>query len=138
MIRVDGIEQALKNIDTQIAGVKNKSQAAFWEVGLKVLNKAMRNLKDSVVTGNLRASGYARPAQGNAVRPDSTELKNDKNESIPGDRIGDLGVEVGFTAIYALNVHENMQARTPKFLERPVVSGQDEIVRIIKTRTGGQ
>jgi hypothetical protein len=139
MSRVEGLEDALKQINEQIAGVKNKSQAAFWEIGLKVLNKAMHNLRGSVITGNLRASGYARPAQGSAVRPEPDKLQPGQNESIPSDRIGDLGVEVGFTAVYALNVHENMQsARTPKFLERPVVENVDNIVKIIKQRTGAQ
>jgi hypothetical protein len=146
MNRVEGLEQAVKDINEAIAGVKEKSQAAFWEVGLKILNKAMRNLRGSVVTGNLRASGYARPADGRAVRPEPTGLIPGQNEPIPGDRVGDVGVEVGFTAVYALNVHENLQAAptkpgnhiTPKFLEQPVMQNKDRIVKIIKSRTGGK
>lgn len=133
------MEQALREIDEAIADVEHKSQAAFWEVGLKILNKAMHNLRDSVVTGNLRSSGYARPPIGQAVRPDPSKLKSDQNESIPGDKIGDLGVEVGFTAVYALNVHENLEgARTPKYLERPVVENVDNIIKIIKSQTGAE
>lgn len=138
-IRIEGLEQALNDINEAIADVKDKSQAAFWEVGLKVLNKAMKNLRDSVVTGNLRASGYARQPSGEVLRPDPEKLNSAQSEPIPGDHIGDLGVEVGFTAIYALNVHENIAgARTPKFLERPVMENKNQIIQTIKSRTGAQ
>lgn len=138
-MRIEGMEEALAEINDAIADVKDKSQAGFWEAGLKILRLAQHNLRDSVVTGNLRASAYARPADGGVLRPDPSKLKPEQNEPIPGDRIGELGVEIGFTAVYALNVHENMEgARTPKFLERPVMQNRDEIVRIIKARAGGE
>lgn len=145
-MRVEGLEEALAEIDEAIADVKEKSQAGFWEAGLKILNLAMNDLKGSVVTGNLRGSAYARPANGQPHRPDPARLDQDQNEPIPGDRIGELGVEIGFTAVYALNVHENMEATptregnwpTPKYLERPVMRNKDEIVRIIKATAGGE
>lgn len=138
-MRIEGLDEALTEINEAIADVKDKSQAGFWEAGLKILNKAQHNLRDSVVTGNLRASAYARPANGQAMRPDPGSLDPSQNEPIPGDHIGELGVEIGFTAVYALNVHENLEgARTPKFLERPVMQNKDEIVRIIKARAGGE
>lgn len=139
MSRIEGLEAALDEINTAIAGVKDKSQAGFWEAGLKILNKAQHELRGSVVTGNLRASAYARPANGGAVRPDPERLDAGQNEPVPNDHIGDLGVEVGFTAVYALNVHENMEgARTPKFLERPVLANVDNIIKIIKARAGAE
>lgn len=138
-MRIEGMEEALREINTAIEGVKEKSQAGFWEAGLKILNKAQQNLRASVVTGNLRASGYARPANGQALRPEPDKLEANQNEPIPGDRIGDLGVEVGFTAVYALNVHENLQgARTPKYLEKVVTENVDQIVAIIKARAGAE
>lgn len=138
-VRIEGLEEALNEINEAIADVKDKSQAAFWEVGLKVLNKAQKNLRDSVVTGNLRASGYARQPSGEVLRPDPEKLNTQQSEPVPGDHIGDLGVEVGFTAIYALNVHENLAgARTPKFLERPVVENTRQIIEIIKQRAGAE
>ena len=139
MSRIEGLEDALDEINTAIAGVKDKSQAGFWEAGLKILNKAQHELRGSVITGNLRASAYARPADGSAIRPDPEKLDTSQNEPIPGDHIGDLGVEVGFTAVYALNVHENLEgARTPKFLERPVMANIKSIIAIIKARAGAE
>lgn len=139
MSRIEGLEGALDEINAAIAGVKDKSQAGFWEAGLKILNKAQHELRGSVITGNLRASAYARPADGPAVRPDPERLNVEQNEPVPGDHIGDLGVEIGFTAVYALNVHENLEgARTPKFLERPVMANIREIVSIIKSRAGAE
>lgn len=139
MNRIDGLEDALDEINTAIADIKDKSQAGFWDVSLKILNKAQHELHDSVVTGNLRASAYARPADGPAVRPDPERLDPEQNEPIPSDHIGDLGVEIGFTAGYALHVHENLEgARTPKFLERPVVANVDNIIKIIKARAGAE
>jgi hypothetical protein len=139
MSYVEGLDDALKEINEAVADVKEKSQAGFWEAGLKILNASMKNLKDSVITGNLRASAYARPAKGIPYRPEPDRLDTGQNEPIPGDNIGELGVEIGFTAVYALNVHENIEgARTPKYLERPVMQNVDNIVRIIKSRAGAE
>lgn len=138
-MKLEGLNEALDEIDAEVSKVKKKSQAGFVEVGLKVLRQSMRNLKASVVTGNLRASGYTRVPDGTVTRPDPEKLNAGQNESIPRDRIGDLGVEVGHSAVYALNVHENLQgSRTPKFLENVVTSNKREIVEIIKKRSGGQ
>lgn len=135
--RVEGLDEALENIDKAVADVEKKSQAGFWEAGLKVLASAQKRLKASVVTGNLRASGYVRSKM-DQERPMSDRLINEQNEPIPGDDLPAIGVEVGFTAVYALNVHENMEGRTPKFLENAVTENERAIVEIIKRTAGGR
>ena len=47
----------------------------------------------------------------------------------------EIGVEVGFTALYALYAHENMEGRTPKFLEDAITENKARIIEIIKKRT---
>lgn len=137
-VKAEGIDAALKEIDAAVAEVGKVSQAAFWEIGLKLIRLAMHATRPSVVLGNLRASAYVRPPQGKATRPDSKKLDPELNEPIPGDDFGDVGIELGFTAVYARNVHENLNSRSPKFLENPVVRNTAQVTQILKRRTGGE
>lgn len=138
MSRVEGIEAALEDLNLAIEEVKDKSQRGFTEVALRIINKSQKILQGSVVTGNLRASGYVRtPVR--LFRPDSQKMLADQNEAVPADSVGTIGAEVGFTAVYGLNVHENLQgSRTPKFLERPLLENKDRIVDILKATAGAE
>lgn len=133
-MRIDGLDEAMKEINSRISKFKNISQAAFWEVGLKVQASAQRRLTPSVVTGNLRASAYTRSAR-QLERLDDSRIDPLKNEAVPTGGLGPIGVEIGFTADYGIFVHENMEGRSPKFLENPVMENRDRIVKIIQQRS---
>jgi len=76
---MDGLQNVLSNISKEIEGIKNRSLAGLFEAGLKV--QALAQKRTPVDSGNLRASAYTR-------------------KTVNG------GVEVGFTALYAMSVHE--------------------------------
>lgn len=133
-MRIDGLDEAMKEINTKISKFKNISQDAFWEVGLKVQASAQRRLTPSVVSGNLRASAYTRSAK-QLERLDDSRIDPLKNETVPTGGLGPIGVEIGFTANYGIFVHENMEGRSPKFLENPVMEDKDNIVKIIRQRS---
>ena len=134
-MRVIGLDESIERINDEINRIEKLSMAGLWEAGLKVLRAAQKRLKPSVITGNLRASGYVR-SNANTDRPDPANLISSKNEPIPGNRLPEIGLEVGFTANYALYAHENMEGRAPKFLESVIVENEREIIRIIAVRSG--
>jgi len=133
-VRVEGLEEAVRNLNEKLKGIEDATQAAFWEAGLKIMRATQLRLRASVITGNLRASGYVRCPQ-DQIRPDPDKLDTSKSEPIPGDALPEVGVELGFTAMYALYAHENMEGRAPKFLESAIRDNEGLIVQIIKERT---
>lgn len=128
---VEGVEQVLANLNKEIAGIENRTPAGLLAAGMKVLRRSDEYLP--VEYGNLKASGYARKAQ--------TET---------------MACEVGYTASYAVYVHENMEQKLkgkprpsglgvywgpaggPKFLERAVIELQGEIVDTIAHYAGAR
>lgn len=132
-VRVDGLEEAIDSLNKRIKRVKDISNAGFWEAGLKIMRAAQLRLRASVITGNLRASGYVRNNM-TQLRPEPERLLGDKSLEVPSDQLPGIGVELGFTAMYALYVHENMEGRSPKFLEGVIRQNEDDIVRIIERR----
>ena len=135
--KVTGLDEAIDFITEEVERIENAAQSGFWEAGLKILRQAQIALRKSVVTGNLRASGYVR-SQNDFERPMPTNLKPSMNMPLPSSPLPGIGIELGFTANYALWVHENMEGRSPKFLESVVVRNKQEIVDIVKRRTGGE
>ena len=133
-ISIEGIDDALADIDKALGSIKHVAKAGLWEAGLGVMNSAQKRLKDSVITGNLRASGYVR-SSATTKRPDESRIKQDMNDPIPSDSIPEIGVEMGFTALYALYAHENMEGRAPKFLENAIAENKQNIISIIKKRS---
>lgn len=160
MIKTEGLEEALKEINEAIAQVENVSQAAFWEVGLKIIRASMK--KAPVDTGNLRASAYVRSATKESLPAGETYTGEGQ---MPTDSPPALGVEVGYYAHYALNVHEMVEQKLkgqpredfgttregvgfgggtgkgtywdtgePKFLESVVMENRTTIPEIIKKR----
>lgn len=146
-MRAEGLDAAIARIGEAVERVKDEARAALWEAGLKIIGASQRRLTAQIyskgatgnykLTGNLRASAYVRSAT-QKVRPDSQKLLADKNEPIPGAALPDIGVELGYTANYALFVHEDMQGRAPKFLENVILENEEDIIRIIKGATGGE
>lgn len=147
-MRVEGLDAAIARIGEAVEQIEGDARAGLWEAGLKIIGASQKRLtaqiyskgaksEDYKLTGNLRASAYVRSAT-QKVRPDSRNLLANQNEPIPGAALPDIGVELGYTANYALFVHENMQGRGAKFLEGVILENEGDIIRIIKWRTGGE
>lgn len=132
-IYIEGIDEALADIDGAIDNIKGVTRAGLWDAGLQIINSAQKRLKPSVITGNLRASAYVRNSKA-TTRPDQQHLDTQKSDPVPSDTIPEIGVEMGFTALYALYAHENMNGRAPKFLENAITENKDRIIKIIEKR----
>ena len=124
---VKGFDEVMRNLNDQINGIKDRSMAGLLEAGLKI--EARSNQRVPREYGNLAGSSYARKAQD-----------------------GGMAVEIGYTAEYALYVHEDLEmslkgeARPSglgvywgpngenKFLEKTLRENADLIVKIIEQR----
>lgn len=124
---VRGLDEVLANLNREIQGIRARSMAGLLEAGLKI--EAASNERVPRDTGNLAASSYTRRAQD-----------------------GSLSVEVGYTAAYAVFVHENLEMRLAgeprssgrgvywgpngenKFLEKTLRMNERAIVEIILER----
>lgn len=108
---VRGLEEIVSNLNKAVAGIEGATLAGLMEAGLQIEHSAKGRVP--VDTGNLKNSGYTRKA-------------------------GKLAVEVGFTAFYAVYVHENLDARHPvgeaKFLQNAVSANEGRILEIIQRR----
>jgi len=111
----DTLSVVLNNLNRQIGNIKQRSSAGLLAAGLLVQRGAQK--KVPVLTGNLKGSAYTRKVS--AHEP---------------------AVEVGFTAAYAIYVHENLEAHhdngEAKFLERSLNENRREILALI-ARGGG-
>ena len=128
---LDGLDEVLNNLNKEIQGIKGRSLRGLWKAGLFIQGEAQRELRESVVTGNLRASGYTRK-KGELVRLDASQIRPTMNARDP---VGDppAAVELGFTALYAIYVHENLEgSRSPKFLEGPLKRHVRKIIQIVR------
>lgn len=128
---VKGLEEITRNINRQIAAMPRATMAGLMAAGLIVQRDAQLHVP--VDTGNLKASAFTRKAQKSSDRKPA--------------------VEVGFTASYAVFVHENMEQKLrgvprtsgsgkgrywdpqgragPKFLQNAVADNQRKIVDTI-------
>lgn len=123
-VKFEGLDVALKNLNAEISGIKGRTTGGLMAGGFVILGTSNRRVP--VEYGNLRASGYVRRAH-----------------DIPD------AVEIGYTASYALSVHENMEQKLkgrprpsglgvywgphgqPKFLESAARDESDRVVEIV-------
>lgn len=100
-----GIDEAVDEISAEIQKIENLAAAGLWEAGLKII--ALAQDRTPVDTGNLRASAYVR-----ANNKTKTEKKpSGDDDQIPTERLGDIEIELGFYAHYALAVHEMVEQK---------------------------
>ena len=114
---LQGLQKTLLNVNKQTSKIKNKTKEGMISAGLHIEAEAKRNTP--IDTGNLRASGYT------------------TWDTAPGSA---LAVEIGFTAHYAIHVHEikkNYHGGDWKFLERAIAENEGEILQEIVSRAGG-
>jgi len=100
-VKVIGLERSLKNLNKAIEKIEGASVDGLLAAGLIVQGEAQKIVP--VEFGNLRGSAFTRKAQ-------------KKKKTKPS-------VEVGFSAAYALYVHENLN-QTLKGLPRPPSLGK--------------
>lgn len=121
---VEGLDTVLRNLNRQIEGIEGRTTAGLLAGGLIIQGESQKNVP--VEYGNLRASAYTRKTPENP-----------------------LTVEVGYTASYAVFIHENMEQKLagdprpsglgvywgpnggPKFLERAVDDKSDDVVKAV-------
>ena len=109
MSAVVGLENVLRNLNREVEGVKRRSLAGLLAGGLLIMGEAKKPYNVPIDTANLRNSGYVRKAPG-----------------------GEILVELGFAAAYAVYVHEDMEAHhdngRAKYLEIPLNEKKDEVL----------
>jgi hypothetical protein len=118
-VYLSGLHEVTSRLTAEIKKIDFKSKAGLWEAGLMVKRRAQQYTP--VDTGNLRSSAY-------------TEAYT----TILGH-----SVEIGYTASYAVFVHEMDPARLRrplrgnarwKFLETALKELEPDIIRVIKER----
>jgi hypothetical protein len=121
-VRVTGVDEVVRNLNKQIAGIKVRSKGGMYKSVLLVKGKAIK--LTPVRTGNLRQSAYS-----------DVFLRKMGNEIVG---------EIGYQAAYAPFVHEMTVSRSgnpirwtkpgtgPKFLERPLKSSTKQIIQILE------
>lgn len=119
-----GLEEAFARLNREIADVEGRTITGLMIGGLIIQRESQRRVP--VEYGNLRASAYTRRAL-----------------------TDETAVEVGYTASYALDVHENLEqhlkgiprpsgigvywgpAGQPKFLESAARDKADEVLAVV-------
>jgi len=123
-IKIVGLENALRQMQMEIDRVKRVTKKSLIKAGLLIQRSAQK--KTPVDTGNLKASAFtmwgSKPAltgprfkdagkeKGRMIRDHMTVTSESRARTTLGSRKGSPKVEVGFSAYYALFVHEDTQA----------------------------
>lgn len=123
---LSGLATVMKNLNKEVADIEDRTMAGMLAAGFDILRLAQQRVPREY--GVLMNSGYCRPAQ-----------------NVPN------AVEIGFSAEYAVYVHENMQqklagkprpsglgvywgpAGRPKFLESAVTDLHDKTLDTIQS-----
>jgi len=117
IVKVTGVEEIKKNLVRASINVHVGLARGLKKAGLLVQRESQKIVP--VDLGNLKASAFTRKM---------------------GSGLG-VCVLVGYTASYAVYVHENLEAKhkpgkTAKFLEKAAKENKDNIIKIIAEETG--
>lgn len=110
---ITGTDKVLRNLNREIMGIRSRSKAGLREAALVIRRRSME--LTPVDTGNLRGSAYTETFDG----------------------VEGPGAEIGYTAGYAVYVHEIDKSYTVgqwKFLETALKEKSHEILEIIRKR----
>jgi len=115
IMKIKGMDKVLKKLSKSKAVTAAGVERGLKQAGLFLQAHSQRICP--IDTGNLRGSAFTRNAGGRGFKAD---------------------IVVGYTANYAVYVHENLQARhkpptQAKYLEQPAREKKDKIFRIIRT-----
>lgn len=152
--RVSGLSEVLTNLNKSIVQIKGRTMRGLIRAQIAV-RRSMDEAspKIPVDTNNLRASYYCITSKGEITEGQAPSFNGDKaaamaahHSAMLSQRQGAVAaistngreiVEMGFTANYALYVHENMEASFrrpgagPKFLEDALRRNAREVLQII-------
>lgn len=124
MAKLKGLDKVLRNLNKQIGGLKDRSDAGLLAAGLIIQREAQKRVP--IEYGNLRGSAYTQP------HPEKKHV-----------------VQVGFGSSYAAAVHENMEQKwkgkprksglgsywgpegEPKYLEKAIAETKEAVIRTI-------
>lgn len=145
-LRVTGLDKALTSLNVEVKRIRFKTKKGMIAAGLFLQRQAQK--KVPVDLANLKASAFTVWGPRSAIRrprfqgeessrmaSDYEAVSNEEAMSLPAGTLNPT-VEVGFTAFYALFVHEkdaNHKVGEKKFLERALNENRGEILRIIQT-----
>lgn len=113
-VMISGTDKVLAKLNREIRNIESRTKAGLQEAALVVRRRSMQ--LTPVDTGNLRGSAYTRTYTNPLWGP---------------------GVEIGYTAGYAVYVHEinkNYTVGQWKFLETALKEKRREILEIIRKR----
>lgn len=149
-----GIETVIRNMNKEVGKITGRTTQGLLEAALKVKGDAVRLAP--VDTGNLRSSGYVLWGDSGKVEggePDGSFKSNPKDKINAATqhaavvsrqksvRVKDPHAWIGFSAHYALAVHEDLdkkhRAGQAKFLEDALMQNQKTILSIVKSRVVG-
>jgi len=144
-IHVEGLDRVLGRINKMASEIPFKTRKGLITAGLYIQGEAQKLVP--VELGNLRSSaftvwGQATPKGGKFNGPDAGEMAQNHSQVVSRESASMSksiifpSVEVGFSAFYALYVHEDMEANHPrggeaKFLQKTFVYNRKEIMAII-------
>lgn len=115
-IKIEGLDEAIASINEEIGKINGRTTGGLLAGGLIIQRRSQELVP--VKYGFLKASAYTRKT------PEDPKV-----------------VEVGYSAAYALYVHENLEAHhtvgQAKFLEVAVEEKKDEVVQAVASRAKG-
>ena len=151
-IRVEGLDHVLTTLNQKVREIPLRSKSGMIKAGLIVQREAQK--LTPVDLGNLRASAFTVWSGGGSGAEPPTFVGDTKGRVNIGEMEArhaqvaeevrhDVGnsdmnpaVEVGFSAYYAIYVHENLNARhttgEAQFLQRAMVRNIDAILTAIR------
>ena len=118
-----GLEEVIKNLNAKIQKIQERTASGLLRAAIQVRRAAQ--IKTPVVTGNLRASAYVISAGGQVAVGQGTQFPFDPQGKLKERHREEIRtvqevlrqrsketpiVAVGYSAVYALVVHENPNA----------------------------
>lgn len=147
MIPESDIQKVLSNLNREINKIEKRTQGGITAAATFV--RAESQKRTPVDTGNLRNSAYTVSPSGSKlpavsfVGTHAAMMAAAHEEAIAGSAqkagkySGEMYAEIGYTAFYAVFVHEIDKAYTVggwKFLEQALAENHGMIIKIIKDR----
>jgi len=152
-IRVEGLEEVLGTLKNQVRLIPFRTLTGMIAGGLTIQRRAQNLVPRDL--GNLRASAFTTWSKGakntapsfsndhgdaSKLNKEHTQAVAESKASLSTNEILHPEVEVGFSAFYALFVHEDMEAKhlngkQAKFLQQAVSQGMPDVIKAIETET---
>lgn len=150
---IKGLQQVVKNLNRQVRRIEGRTLAGLIDANI-IIRRDMENSypRIPVDTGNLRASYFCVTSKGRAEDGGTPVFKgmgsarmSSQHENVlskaraSASIMRDPAIIIGFTANYALPVHErfgtvnwNRPNSGPKFLEKALKNNEREILNAIR------